>query len=70
MMGFDSWQRRVPGGAVLEPRDGDDVPGAGHVDALALVGVHLQQAGHFFLFALRGVEDLVARFQEPRVDAA
>src|SRR3546814_15235798 len=53
--------QRLAGGGVLQAGDGDDVAGAGLLDVLAVIGVHLQHAADALAVALHRVEDLRAR---------
>src|SRR3546814_7218436 len=53
--------QRLAGGGVLQAGDGDDVAGAGLLDVLAVIGVHLQHAPDALAVALHRVEDLRAR---------
>ena len=59
----------VAGGRVLEAEAGDDVAGVGHVEVLALVGVHQQDAAEALAPLLDRVVDLVALVDRARVDA-
>ena len=61
--------QRVAGGGVLEAQTGDDVAGHGHVEVLALVGVHQQDAAEALAPLLGGVVDLFALVDRARVDA-
>ena len=61
--------QRVAGGGLLEAEPGHDVAGHGHVEVLALVGVHQQDAPEALLAVLGRVVDLVALVDRARVDA-
>ena len=69
MIGFAAVAQRVAGGGVLEAETGHDVAGHGHVEVLALVGVHQQDAAEALAPLLGGVVDLVALVDRARVDA-
>ena len=58
--------QRVAGGRVLEAEPGHDVAGHGHVEVLALVGVHQQDAAEALALLLDRVVDLVALVDRAR----
>ena len=53
---------------ILRSHDADDTPGAGRVDPLPLVGMHLEDAGKLFLFVEIGVEHVLAGRELSAVD--
>ncbi len=60
---------RIPGGGVLEARESDDVAGIGHLDVLAVVGMHEQHAADLFLLVLDRIGHLARGLQLARIDA-
>ena len=58
----------VAGRDVLEAHEGVDVAGLGGIHRVLLVGVHLEDLADAFLLALRGIEHVVARLHNARVD--
>ena len=69
MIGSAAVAQRVTRGRVLEAEAGDDVAGHGHVEVLALVGVHQQDAAETLALLLDRVVDLVALVDDAGVDA-
>ncbi len=58
----------IAGGRLLQPHQGDDVAGVGHVARLAVVGVHLYDAADALFAVTARIEHGVALADHPGVD--
>ena len=69
MMGRSRLHRVSPVLVSLQTQQGHDTAGVRRLQGLPFVGVHPEDAGHFFRDALDRIVDLLARFQRAGVEA-